>query len=117
MIVVKIGGGAGLDLPAVVQDLAGLRRPFVLLHGANQLRDELAAALGRPTKVVESVSGYSSTLTDDDAMDVFLAAYAPPSGSRGSTAASCWARAIPGSASCGMGASSCCATTRASRAR
>ena len=76
MMVVKIGGGADLDLAAVAQDLAGLGRPFVLLHGANHLRDELASALGKPTKVVESISGYASTLTDDDAMDVFLAAYA-----------------------------------------
>lgn len=76
MILVKIGGGAGLDLPAVAEDLASLERPFVLLHGANQLRDDLARALGRPTQVVESISGYASTLTDDDAMDVFLAAYA-----------------------------------------
>lgn len=76
MLVVKLGGGASLDLDAVAADLAALGRPFVLLHGANHLRDSLAEALGRPTRVVESVSGYASTLTDDEAMDVFLAAYA-----------------------------------------
>lgn len=76
MLLVKIGGGAGLDLPGVVSDLVGLNRPFVLLHGANQLRDDLAQALGRPSQVVESISGYASVLTDDDALDVLLAAYA-----------------------------------------
>ena len=76
MLLVKIGGGGGLDLPEVAADLASLARPFVLIHGANQLRDEMAEALGRPSKVVESVSGYSSVLTDDDALDVLLAAYA-----------------------------------------
>ena len=76
MILVKVGGGAAVDLPTIVADLATLTEPFVLLHGANHLRDELAAALGRPPRVVESVSGYTSVVTDDDAMDVFLAAYA-----------------------------------------
>lgn len=76
MLVVKIGGGAGLDLAGVVEDLAGLGRPFVLLHGANQLRDDLAEALGKPSRVVESISGYASVLSDDDAVDVLLAAYA-----------------------------------------
>jgi len=75
-LVVKVGGGAEVDLESVVEDLAALGRPFVLLHGANHLRDQLATALGRPTRVVESISGYASTVTDDEAMDVFLAAYA-----------------------------------------
>ena len=75
MLLVKLGGG-DVDLDAVAEDLAGLGRPFVLLHGANKLRDRLAADLGRPPEVVRSVSGYTSVLTDDDAMDVMLAAYA-----------------------------------------
>jgi len=76
VLIVKIGGGKGLDLSAIADDLASLKRPFVLLHGANQLRDELAVQLGRPPKVVQSVSGVSSVFTDDDAMDVLIAAYA-----------------------------------------
>lgn len=76
MLVVKIGGGADLDLEAIATDLASLDRPFVLLHGANQLRDDLAEALGRPSTVVESLSGFTSVLTDDEAMDVLMAAYA-----------------------------------------
>jgi acetylornithine/LysW-gamma-L-lysine aminotransferase len=75
VLVVKIGGGAGLDLQGVVDDLAALSRPFILLHGANQLRDEMAEALGRPSRVVESISGYTSVLSDDDAVDVLMAAY------------------------------------------
>ncbi|HSG09478.1 MAG TPA: [LysW]-aminoadipate kinase [Longimicrobiales bacterium] len=76
MLIVKIGGGEGLDLGGVVDDLAGVGRPFILLHGANHLRDEMARALGRPSKVVESISGFSSVLSDDDAVDVLLASYA-----------------------------------------
>src|SRR5690606_4184728 len=58
------------------RDLATLDRPVVVLHGANKLRDEMAEALGRPPRVVESVSGYTSVLSDDDAIDVLMAAYA-----------------------------------------
>jgi len=75
VLVVKVGGG-DLDLAAIASDLASLDRPFVLIHGANKLRDELAQALGRPPKVVESISGYTSVLSDDDAIDVLMAAYA-----------------------------------------
>jgi len=74
MLVVKVGGG-DLDLSAIARDLASLDRPFVLLHGANRLRDELATALGRPPQVIESMSGFTSVLTDDDAIDVLMAAY------------------------------------------
>lgn len=75
MLIVKVGGG-DVDLEAITADLASLARPFVLLHGANKLRDEVAGALGHPPEVVESVSGYASILSDDHAIDALLAAYA-----------------------------------------
>jgi acetylornithine/LysW-gamma-L-lysine aminotransferase len=75
MLLVKMGGG-DFDTDAIAEDLASLGRPFVLLHGANKLRDKLATDLGRPPQVVESISGYTSVLSDADAIDVLLAAYA-----------------------------------------
>lgn len=75
MLLVKMGGG-DFDTDAIAEDLASLDRTFVLLHGANKLRDRLANELGRPPQVVESISGYTSVLSDDDAIDVLLAAYA-----------------------------------------
>ena len=75
MLLVKMGGG-DFDIDAIADDLASLDRPFVLLHGANKLRDRLATELGRPPQVVESISGYTSVLSDEDAIDVLLAAYA-----------------------------------------
>ena len=75
MLLVKVGGG-DLDLAEIARDLASLGRPFVLLHGANRVRDALARDLGRPLSVVESLSGYTSVLTDDDAIDLLMAAYA-----------------------------------------
>ncbi|MDA0328249.1 MAG: aminotransferase class III-fold pyridoxal phosphate-dependent enzyme [Gemmatimonadetes bacterium] len=75
MLIVKLGGG-DFDIDVVAVDLSRQKRPLVVLHGANRLRDRMATDLGRPSQVVESVSGYSSVLTDDDAIDVLLAAYA-----------------------------------------
>ena len=75
MLLVKVGGG-DIDLEAIADDLASIDRPFVLLHGANKLRDQLAHDLGTPPQVVESISGYTSVLSDDAAIDVMLASYA-----------------------------------------
>jgi len=75
MLLVKVGGG-DIDLEAIADDLASIGRPFVLLHGANKLRDQLAHDLGTPPQVVESISGYTSVLSDDAAIDVMLASYA-----------------------------------------
>jgi LysW-gamma-L-lysine/LysW-L-ornithine aminotransferase len=75
VLLVKLGGG-DVSVDAVAEDLASLGRPFVLLHGANKLRDELAEQLGRPPRVIESISGMTSVFSDDEAIDVLLAAYA-----------------------------------------
>lgn len=76
MRIVKIGGGAGINLEGVVADLAALGEPCVIVHGANALRDDLAGRLGTPKQVVTSVSGYSSVLSDAAAIDVILMSYA-----------------------------------------
>lgn len=75
MMIIKIGGGKAINLQGIVADLAQLEEPFIIVHGANAVRDELAEKLGKPKQVVTSVSGYSSVLTDTDAMDVFMMAY------------------------------------------
>src|SRR5438128_5962087 len=76
MIIVKIGGGKEINLKGVVQDLAGLDEPFIIVHGANAVRDDIAARMGHPTKTVTSVSGYSSVLSDENAIDSIMMAYA-----------------------------------------
>ena len=50
MLIVKIGGGESINLDGIARDLSGVEGPFVIVHGANALRDELARRLG-----VESV--------------------------------------------------------------
>lgn len=76
MIIVKIGGGRTINLKGVVQDLAVLDEPFIIVHGANAMRDDIAAKMGYPTKTVTSASGYSSVLSDEHAIDVIMMAYA-----------------------------------------
>src|SRR5262245_29668731 len=76
MIIVKVGGGRQINLKGVVQDLAGLAEPFIIVHGANAVRDEIATQMGYPTKTVTSVSGYSSVLSDENAIDAIMMAYA-----------------------------------------
>ena len=76
MIIVKIGGGASINLKGIVDDLASLDEPFLVVHGANALRDELAETLGRPKQVLTSVSGYQSVFSDEAAIDTILMSYA-----------------------------------------
>jgi acetylglutamate/LysW-gamma-L-alpha-aminoadipate kinase len=76
MIIVKVGGGDTINLAGVARDLATLKEPFVVVHGANSVRDQIAARMGHPTKTVTSVSGYSSVLSDDKAIDAIMMGYA-----------------------------------------
>jgi len=75
MIIVKIGGGAAINLEGVAADLAELDEPFVAVHGANALRDRLAEALGRPVKRLESLSGFQSVYSDEGAIELMMMAY------------------------------------------
>jgi [amino group carrier protein]-L-2-aminoadipate 6-kinase len=76
MIIIKIGGGRSINIKGVVEDLTGLHETFIIVHGANAVRDEIAARLGYPTKTVTSASGYSSVLSDTNAIDIIMMAYA-----------------------------------------
>jgi acetylglutamate/LysW-gamma-L-alpha-aminoadipate kinase len=76
MIIIKIGGGNTLNIPGTIKDLAGLEEPFIIVHGANALRDQLAEDLGQPKQVLTSVKGYSSVYSDEKLLDVMMMAYA-----------------------------------------
>lgn len=75
MRIVKIGGGNAINLAGAVEDLAALGEPCIVVHGANALRDAIAEKLGTPKQVVTSVSGYSSVLSDEAAIDAILMSY------------------------------------------
>lgn len=74
-LIVKIGGGAAVDLAAVAADLAAFDGPVIVVHGANALRAALAQSLGKKVTVLTSVSGYSSVQSDDDAIELLMLAY------------------------------------------
>ena len=75
MWIVKIGGGASINIDGILEDLSGLDQKFIIVHGANALRDELAEKLKMPRQTITSVSGYDSVLSDENALDVMMMAY------------------------------------------
>lgn len=88
MLVVKLGGAAGIEPAALVKDLAAYlkgagsgsggraRREVVLVHGGSEAADELSLALGRPPRHYVSPSGVKSRYTDRAALEVLLMACA-----------------------------------------
>lgn len=76
MMILKVGGGEGINLDAVIRDLAELDMPCIVVHGANALRDRVAEQMGMQKQVLTSVSGYSSVFSDQDAIDAILMSYA-----------------------------------------
>ena len=75
MMLIKIGGGEKINLEATIADLATLEQPFIIVHGANVLRDRLAQRLDIEKTVLTSVSGYSSVFSDQPALDVIMMSY------------------------------------------
>ena len=78
MMVIKVGGGAGIDLDSVAGDVAELWREgrrLVLVHGGSHLTNELAAALGHEPQFIHSPSGYTSRYTDRRTLEIFEMVY------------------------------------------
>lgn len=75
MILVKIGGGESIDIPAIVRDLAKVTAPFLVVHGANALRDDLAQRLGIEVKTLTSLSGVSSVESTPELIDLMMMTY------------------------------------------
>ena len=76
MLIIKIGGGKNINLKGIISDLAGQTDQFIIIHGANAIRDQLAEQLNEPKKVITSVSGYASVFSDQKALDILIMAYA-----------------------------------------
>jgi [amino group carrier protein]-L-2-aminoadipate 6-kinase len=78
MLVVKIGGGSGIQIEPAVADLAdllGAGRRLLLVHGASGETNTLAERLGKPPRFVTSVSGFESRYTDRETLEIFEMAY------------------------------------------
>lgn len=76
MMLIKIGGGADINLDGIAADLAENDEPFMIIHGANALRDRLAENLGLEKRTLTSLSGYESVYSDTEAINLILMAYA-----------------------------------------
>lgn len=77
MIVVKVGGSAGIDRRAVASDIASVAASgerIVLVHGASAETDALATALGHPARTLVSPSGQQSRRTDRRTLEIFAMA-------------------------------------------
>lgn len=75
MIVIKLGGSAGIDTNRFLESLARLDGPYVLVHGANTELDALMRSTGVEPRLVTSSTGQVSRYTDAETMDLFLMAY------------------------------------------
>lgn len=75
MIIVKVGGGAEINLEGIAADLTRLTEAIVVL-GANSTRDALAERLAEQKIVITSVSGYESVFSDNAAVELLMMAYA-----------------------------------------
>ena len=76
MIIVKIGGGDRINLKGIIKDLAEITDPFIIIHGANAVRDRLAREIKYTPKVITSVSGYTSVFSDEKIIELQMMAYA-----------------------------------------
>ncbi len=76
MFIIKIGGGKEINLNGIISELSHLNDKFIIIHGANALRDEIASKLNIEKKVITSISGYSSVYSDEKSIDLLLMAYA-----------------------------------------
>ncbi len=79
MIIVKVGGGAGMDYDALCDDLAARHRAgetLILVHGGSHDTNVLSEQVGHPPRFVTSPSGYTSRYTDRRTLELFLMASA-----------------------------------------
>ncbi len=75
MIVIKVGGGEGVDTESVCQDVADLVKQgqqVVLVHGGSHETNVISEKLGHPPRFVTSVSGHSSRYTDRETLEIFV---------------------------------------------
>jgi acetylglutamate/LysW-gamma-L-alpha-aminoadipate kinase len=77
VIVVKLGGAAGVDFSAVCQDVATIHQQgqrLILVHGGSAEANALGESLGSPPKFITSPSGYTSRYTNRKTLEIFLMA-------------------------------------------
>ena len=79
MIVVKVGGSAGIDYDLFCDDIAQLvtaGEHVVLIHGGSHETNVISEKLGKPPRILTSSQGYTSRYTDSETLDIFAMVYA-----------------------------------------
>lgn len=76
LLVVKIGGGAGLKMSLCAADIAHLAqaRPVIVVHGVSDMMNRLCEERSIPVKTLTSPNGHTSRYTDAQTRDVFVEA-------------------------------------------
>ncbi len=74
MLVVKVGGAAGIDYDNLLQDLVR-QENFILVHGGKDELKRICEEMNREVRWVTSVSGHTSRYTDRETMDLFQMTY------------------------------------------
>jgi len=77
-LVIKIGGGEGIELDPILDELAALVRSgerIVLVHGGSHETNVLSEKLGHPARTITSPSGHTSRRTDRATLDIFTMVY------------------------------------------
>lgn len=78
MIIVKVGGGEGIQYDHLCDDVAALLdqgQQLLLIHGGSHRTNQVARALGHPPQFITSPSGYSSRRTDRRTLEIFEMVY------------------------------------------
>lgn len=76
VIVVKIGGGKGVNMARCVADVAQLAQTHavVIVHGVSDALNRLCEARGVPVRTITSPNGHTSRYTDTLTRDLFVEA-------------------------------------------
>lgn len=77
-IVIKVGGGEGIDPTSLAPELSQLIEAgerVILVHGGSSETNQLAEALGHPTRTITSPSGHQSRRTDRTTLEIFEMVY------------------------------------------
>ncbi|RMG86986.1 MAG: [LysW]-aminoadipate kinase, partial [Chloroflexi bacterium] len=75
-LVIKLGGGEGLNLERCCADIAALQtsRPLVIVHGVSAMMAELSAVRNIPVQMLTSPSGHSFRYTNPQVRDLYIEA-------------------------------------------
>lgn len=75
MIIIKVGGGKNINWDYIAQDIATLKEPIIIVHGANSALKDISEKLGITEKIIESPSGHTSRYTDNQTLELLTMVY------------------------------------------